>query len=241
MRLDAHSLLYSGAVQHRRPPARAMLETCGWASVYTPLCPERDTSQGRYMVAGRGAVVSRLAGTGAPSPCSRPAGRLGFGAMPDDEADLGSASGSASSGPGMSARRVLEPLSAAECMQLLADGGLGRLVYNSRYGPTALPTVYRIDGESIVLGTWDPALFDEDLRTGIAHAEYKVAVEADQIDLEAREGWIVLVRGAAHHLDTEAERAPIIGAGLEPWIEGVPAHFIRVNPTSMWGNRVLRA
>ena len=113
----------------------------------------------------------------------------------------------------MSARRVLEPLSAAECMQLLADGGLGRLVYNSRYGPTALPTVYRIDGESIVLGTWDPALFDEDLRTGIAHAEYKVAVEADQIDLEAREGWIVLVRGAAHHLDTEAERAPDIAVG----------------------------
>jgi nitroimidazol reductase NimA-like FMN-containing flavoprotein (pyridoxamine 5'-phosphate oxidase superfamily) len=41
-------------------------------------------------------------------------------------------------------------------MQLLATGGVGRLVYNSRYGPTALPTVYRIDGESIVLGTWDP-------------------------------------------------------------------------------------
>jgi hypothetical protein len=38
----------------------------------------------------------------------------------------------------MSARRVLEPLSEAECMQLLANGGLGRLVYNSRYGPTAL-------------------------------------------------------------------------------------------------------
>jgi hypothetical protein len=91
------------------------------------------------------------------------------------------------------------------------------------------------------LGTWDPALFDEDLRTGIAHAEFKVAVEADQLDLEAREGWIVLVRGAAHHLDTEAERAQVSGAGLEPWIEGVPAHFIRVTPTSTWGNRVIRA
>jgi hypothetical protein len=32
----------------------------------------------------------------------------------------------------------------------------------------------------------------------------------------------------------------MISAGLEPWIEGVPAHFIRVNPTSTWGNRVLR-
>src|ERR1700747_2331935 len=52
--------------------------------------------------------------------------------------------------------------------------------------------------------------------------------------LEVREGWFVLVRGAAHHLDTEAERAPYIDAGLEPWIPGVPAHFIRVNPTSIW-------
>ena len=137
-------------------------------------------------------------------------------------------------------RRVVDLLNEAECWDLLASGSLGRLVYNSRYGPTALPVVYRIDDGSVVLGTWDPGLFDEDLRTGIAEAEYQVAVEADQIDVEAREGWIVLIRGAAHHLDTEAERAPFIEAGLEPWIEGVPAHFIRVTPTGIWGNRTRR-
>ena len=126
-------------------------------------------------------------------------------------------------------------------MGLLADGGVGRLVYTSRYGPTALPVQYTISAGSIVLGTWDPVLFDEDLRTGIAHADYQVAVEADQLDVETREGWIVLARGAAHHLDTEAERASVIGAGLEPWIEDVAAHFIRVTPTSMWGSRVRRA
>ena len=137
----------------------------------------------------------------------------------------------------MGARRVVDLLGEAECWELLASGGLGRLVYSNRYGPTALPVVYMIDEGSIVLGTWDTALFDEDLRTGIAQAEFQVAVEADQIDVDAREGWIVLVRGAAHHLDTEAERAPFIDAGLEPWTEGVPAHFIRVNPTGIWGNR----
>ena len=131
---------------------------------------------------------------------------------------------------------MLERLGEAECIALLPDEGMGRLVFTSRYGPTALPVMYKIDGESIVLGTWDPVLFDEDLRTGIAQAEYQVAVEVDQIDVEAREGWFVLVRGAAHHLDTEAERAPFIDAGLEPWVEGVPGHFIRVNPTSIWGN-----
>jgi nitroimidazol reductase NimA-like FMN-containing flavoprotein (pyridoxamine 5'-phosphate oxidase superfamily) len=186
-------------------------------------------------------LLTWLLGPSPAVPCNRLTGRLGFGAMPDDKADLSSPSDSASPAPGASARRVLERLSDAECMELLANGGVGRLVYNSRYGPAALPVVYKIDAGSVVLGTWDPVLFDEDLRTGIAHAEYQVAVEADQLDLEAREGWFVLIRGAAHHLDTEAERAPLIDAGLEPWIEEVPAHFIRVNPTSTWGNRVLRA
>jgi nitroimidazol reductase NimA-like FMN-containing flavoprotein (pyridoxamine 5'-phosphate oxidase superfamily) len=133
------------------------------------------------------------------------------------------------------ADRVMVLLSEADSLELLADGGLARLVYDGRYGPTALPVAYRMDQGSIVLGTWDPVLFDEDLRTGIEDAEYHVAVEADQIDLKAREGWFVVIRGAAHHLDTEAERAPFIDAGLGPWLEGVPAHFIRVNPTSIWG------
>ena len=61
--------------------------------------------------------------------------------MADEETDLSSPSGSASPGPGVGARRVAEILSEAECMELLASEGVGvgRLVYNSRYGPTALP------------------------------------------------------------------------------------------------------
>ncbi len=157
--------------------------------------------------------------------------------MPEDEADLSSLRGAASPDPGVNARRVLESLGEAECMELLADGGLGRLVFTSRYGPTALPVMYKIDGASIVLGTWD-RIFDEDLRTGIASADYQVAVEVDQVDPQAHEGWIVLARGAAHHLDSEAERAQFIDAGLEPWVENVPAHFIRVSPTATFGVRV---
>jgi len=161
-------------------------------------------------------------------------------ARPDDEADSSSPSSSSSRDTRVNARSVLERLDEAESMELLANGGVGRLVFTSRYGPTALPVAYKIDGGSLILGTWNP-VFDEELRTGIAHADYHVAVEADQIDLQAREGWVVLVPGAAHHLDTEAERAPIIDAGLQPWVEGVAAHFIRVNPTSVQGARARRA
>ena len=161
--------------------------------------------------------------------------------MSDDKGDLGSPGGPASPGPGVTGWRVLEPLGEAECLELLASARLGRLIYTTRYGPTALPVTYTVDEGAVVVGTWDPVRFDEDLRTGIAQAEYRVAVEADSIDVEAREGWFVLVRGAAHHLDTEAERMSFIDAGLEPWIEGVPAHFIRVKPTSIWGNWARRA
>jgi nitroimidazol reductase NimA-like FMN-containing flavoprotein (pyridoxamine 5'-phosphate oxidase superfamily) len=157
--------------------------------------------------------------------------------MPDDEADLSSSRGTDSPDQGVTGRRVLERLAEPECMALLADRGLGRLVFTSRYGPTALPVMYKIDGGSIILGTWD-RVFDVDLRTGIAYADYQVAMEVDQIDPQAHEGWIVLARGAAHHLDTEAERAPYIDAGLEPWVENVPAHFIRVSPTDIFGVRV---
>ena len=85
---------------------------------------------------------------------------------------------------------------------------MGRLVFTSRYGPTALPVVYRIDGESIVLGTWDPAVFDGDLRTGIAQADHQVAVKADQIDPEAHSGWFVLA--LSPHLPwDQAGRSPL--------------------------------
>lgn len=140
----------------------------------------------------------------------------------------------------MSARSVREALDEAECMELLATGGVGRLAYASRYGPMALPGEYMVYEGSVVVRLWATST-EEDLRTGIAHAEYVVAVEADRADPEARQGWFVLVRGAAHHLDTEAERAPVIDARLAPWTEGEPEHFIQVNPTHIWGSRVRRA
>jgi nitroimidazol reductase NimA-like FMN-containing flavoprotein (pyridoxamine 5'-phosphate oxidase superfamily) len=161
--------------------------------------------------------------------------------MPDNKADPSSPSGSASPGSGASARRVVERLDEAECMELLSTGRIGRLIYNGRYGAVALPSEYKIHDGSIVFRTYRIAFTEEDLRTGIAHAEYEVTLEVDQTDPEAREGWLVLVRGTAHHLDTEDERASIADIGLESWVEGEPEHFIRVDPISIRGQRLRRA
>jgi hypothetical protein len=49
---------------------------------------------------------------------------------------------------------------------------------------------------------------------------------------------VVIVQGAAHHIDTEAERAAIADLGLESWVEGEPEHFIRVSPSQIGGQRI---
>ena len=161
--------------------------------------------------------------------------------MPDNKADLSSPTGSASPGSGVSARRVVERLDEPECMQLLTTARIGRLVYNSRYGLVAVPSEYKIHEGSIVFRTYQTLYTEEDLRTGIAYAEYKVALEVDQTDPEARLGWVVLVQGAAHHIDTEAERAEVAYLGLESWVEGEREHFIRVFPSQIGGQRIRQA
>jgi nitroimidazol reductase NimA-like FMN-containing flavoprotein (pyridoxamine 5'-phosphate oxidase superfamily) len=156
-------------------------------------------------------------------------------------ADPGAASGFASPGAGVSSRRVVEQLDEAACLELLSTGRIGRLIYNSRYGPVALPSEYKLHDGSIVFRTYLLSFTEEDLRTGIAHAEYQVVVEVDQVDPDAREAWVVLVRGSAHHVDTEAERASIGDIGLESWVEGEPEHLIRVDPVSIAGQRIRSA
>jgi Pyridoxamine 5'-phosphate oxidase len=67
-----------------------------------------------------------------------------------------------------------------------------------------VPGVLKVYEGDIVFRTAQGSPIDEDLRTGIADAEYRVAFEVDQIDMVAREGWSVLIQGSAHHVDSEA-------------------------------------
>jgi nitroimidazol reductase NimA-like FMN-containing flavoprotein (pyridoxamine 5'-phosphate oxidase superfamily) len=133
-----------------------------------------------------------------------------------------------------------EHLDEAECLRLIAPGGIGRLAYTGRYGLTVLPVNYALHEDTILFRTAYDSPTDEDLRTGIADAEYKVAFEIDEIDPAAREGWSVLVRGSAHHVDSVAERASVRESGVEPWAGGDRELFVRVIPTSITGRRVRR-
>src|ERR1700734_97162 len=133
---------------------------------------------------------------------------------------------------------VLERLEEAECLRLIAPGGIGRLAFSSRYGPTIFPVNYVLFEGTIVFRTVSDSHTDEDLRTGIAHAEYKVAFEIDEFDKPGREGWSVLVQGSAHHVESDSERASVLAAGVESWAGGERDLFLRVVPTRITGRRI---
>lgn len=136
---------------------------------------------------------------------------------------------------------MLEELDEAECLRLIAGGGIGRLVFAGRFDLTVLPVNYKVHDGAILFLTTLHGATDEDLRTGIEHAEYRVAFEVDEFDQTAREGWSVLVQGPAHHLDSDSERADAQTAGVVPWPDGVRDHFIRITPARITGRRIRRS
>jgi nitroimidazol reductase NimA-like FMN-containing flavoprotein (pyridoxamine 5'-phosphate oxidase superfamily) len=135
---------------------------------------------------------------------------------------------------------MLEKLDEAECLRLIAPGGIGRLIFAGRWDLTVLPVNYKLHNGSILFRTAQDSPTDEDLRTGIAHAEYRVAFEVDDFDMQAREGWSVLVQGPAHHLDAAEERGEALAAGVEPWPGGQREHFISISPARVTGRRIRR-
>jgi hypothetical protein len=155
----------------------------------------------------------------------------------------GNAGGRPASERGHDAARespVPEHLDEAECLRLISSGGVGRVVYSGRFGPTAIPVLYKLHKGTIVFRTAHDSSTDEDLRTGIAGAEFKVTFEIDDINPTAREGWSVLIQGPAHHVKSETEHASVLEAGVEPWVGGVRELYLLITPTRITGRRTRR-
>jgi nitroimidazol reductase NimA-like FMN-containing flavoprotein (pyridoxamine 5'-phosphate oxidase superfamily) len=135
------------------------------------------------------------------------------------------------------ADRVIEELDEAESLRLISAGGIGRIAYQSRFGPAVLPVNYQWHDGAIVFRTARHSALDQDLETGIAGGDYKVAFEIDEIDTAGRQGWSVLIQGPAHHV-SEDERESAERAGVEPWPAGDRELFIRIVPNRVTGRRI---
>jgi nitroimidazol reductase NimA-like FMN-containing flavoprotein (pyridoxamine 5'-phosphate oxidase superfamily) len=133
--------------------------------------------------------------------------------------------------------RVIEELDEDQCLSLISGGGIGRIAYASRFGPAVLPVNYVLRDGAVVFRTAANGPVDEDLRTGIDGADYKVAFEIDSIDLATQRGWSVLIQGPAHHVTSDEENV-VREAGVEPWAPGPREMFVRIVPSRITGRRV---
>ena len=114
---------------------------------------------------------------------------------------------------GQAAAPTAKSVGETECLRLISPGGIGRLAYSGPDGPAVLPVNYKLHEGTIVFRTSQDGPVGDDLRTGIAEAEYKVAFEIDSLGIADREGWFVFIHGAAHHVDSDAERASVLQSG----------------------------
>ena len=133
--------------------------------------------------------------------------------------------------------RTITELDEAECLRLIARGGIGRIAYHSRFGQEVLPVNYKWHDGAVVFRTVAHSALDEDLQTGIAGGDYQVAFEIDDIDVAGRQGWSVLIQGPAHHV-TAAERESALAAGVEPWPSGERELFVRIIPSHVTGRQI---
>jgi nitroimidazol reductase NimA-like FMN-containing flavoprotein (pyridoxamine 5'-phosphate oxidase superfamily) len=109
----------------------------------------------------------------------------------------------------------LRPMGRERCLELLASVPVGRVVFTVRALPAIRPVNHFVDGDTIVIRS--------SLAAGLAavvttDGAVVVAYEADEIDLERRTGWTVVVTGAAR-LVLDEERLARYEHAIEPWVD----------------------
>jgi nitroimidazol reductase NimA-like FMN-containing flavoprotein (pyridoxamine 5'-phosphate oxidase superfamily) len=126
---------------------------------------------------------------------------------------------------------VLESLTADQCQDHLAAGGIGRIVLSTGSGPVAFPVNFVFTAGAVVLRTSDAMT---------AKVSGVVAFEVDHVDEAMSEGWSVLVRGHARLIEDPEERAVAAHLDIEPWAGGARLNVISIEPFEITGRVIVQ-
>ncbi|MER5400621.1 pyridoxamine 5'-phosphate oxidase family protein [Streptomyces sp. NPDC002599] len=130
----------------------------------------------------------------------------------------------------MSQDDALRELDRQECVRLLAEVPVGRVVYTRQALPAVLPVNFCLDTDSSVLLRTSS---DSDLVRAIDGAV--VAFEADEFDAETRSGWSVVVTGRATVVTDPAEHERLSEVGPASWMPLRNAVFVRIGSEMVTG------
>ncbi|HTT51118.1 MAG TPA: pyridoxamine 5'-phosphate oxidase family protein [Streptosporangiaceae bacterium] len=136
-------------------------------------------------------------------------------------------------GPGVPRPQpTLHVLSPDDCYDLIAGGGIGRVVFDTVDGPVVFPVNYAMNGQVVVLRTGA----DTELA---ARLDCPVGFEVDRLDEAMSQGWSVLLTGRAARVRTEEQvRRLEARTGLQPWAGGARDVYVQITPYRISGRRI---
>jgi uncharacterized protein len=126
----------------------------------------------------------------------------------------------------------LDDLSRNECLRLVGQVPVGRIVYTRQAMPAVELVNFALDDGDIIIRT------DSEGKLAAATRGAVVAFEADSVDMAARAGWSVTIVGYSLAVVDGEEIRRLRRVGLHPWAPGEHDHFIRISPTIMNGRRL---
>ena len=126
----------------------------------------------------------------------------------------------------------LVELTRSECLSLLADGVIGRVIFTDHALPTVQPVNYLLDGEEIIFRTANGSKLAAATRNAV------VAFQLDEFDMTARSGWTVLGVGEAYEVVNPARLAELADLQPDPWVREHDAHTLSIPLTIVTGRRL---
>ncbi|MFF4399565.1 pyridoxamine 5'-phosphate oxidase family protein [Streptomyces sp. NPDC001480] len=120
-----------------------------------------------------------------------------------------------------------------ECLRLLTNVPVGRIVHTRRALPAVLPVNFCLDDDGAVLLRTSAASELADAVDGTV-----VAFEADEVDAARRAGWSVVVTGRATVVTDPAEQRRLTRTGPRSWAPSPREVFIRIHPELVTGREL---
>lgn len=120
-----------------------------------------------------------------------------------------------------------------ECLRLMAEVPVGRVVYTRQALPAVLPVNFALAADASVL-----------LRTSAGSGLVRavdgvvVAFEADAFDAQSRSGWSVVVTGRATVVTDPVEHERLLRTGPRSWMPIEEDVFVRIEATMVTGREL---
>jgi len=128
--------------------------------------------------------------------------------------------------------RTLEHLSRDECLRLMGQVPLGRIVYTRQALPAVELVNFALDDGDIIIRT------DSSGKLAAATRDAVVAFEVDSVDIATHAGWSVTIVGNSRAVADSEEIRRLEQVDLVPWAPGEHDHYIRISPGIVHGRRV---